>query len=79
MIDLKTKEEWAEEKNARRIGQVLKGSMTPTESAVIEKIRRSNGYLRWKMPVLRGSDASSSKRRRRSRHPGNSIMYLRKD
>lgn len=79
MIDIRSKEEWAEEKNACVIGQVLKGNMTPNKEAVIEKLRRNNGYLRRKMPVLRGSDTRTGERRRRSGHPGNSGLYLRKD
>ena len=42
MIDIKTKEEWAQEKNARVIGQALKGRMAPNRNAVIEKLRRNN-------------------------------------
>lgn len=41
MLDIRTKAEWAQEKNARVIGQVLKGNMTPRKSEIVEKLRKS--------------------------------------
>lgn len=39
MIDIRSKEEWAEEKNAKHLKEVLKGKMKPKDKAIIAKIR----------------------------------------